>query len=124
MFSASHDLSIVTWYPPPEKGSLGHSSDRVRLASPGGPPAVAKRQGDRERNGASSPRGAENGVRVAKHGGEGRQLNDPGFVVHLASVVGLVVIPGAIISADSEGRILVRGPDKLLGMSVTVHPWV
>lgn len=43
--------------------------------------------------------------------------NDPGVVVHVAKVVGLVVVPGGVISADLAGKLLERGPDRLIGES-------
>lgn len=62
--------------------------------------------------------GLGGGVDSGRRGEAAESLNqshDPGFVMHVAGVVGLSIIPGGVISADSGGRLLVRGPDKLIG---------
>lgn len=165
MFSASQDLSIVTWYPPRDDGNCvirgrtaaisparrrgagqsdvpdtsrvdhrgqkfdpsgRHSSSSGRMPGSRGNPQSGSRE---ERLPAQSPKKRmaqpEGGVDGAEVGGgvtanDGRtQANDPGFVMHLAGVVGLAVVPVGVISADSSGRVLVRVPDKVIGASPT-----
>ena len=40
---------------------------------------------------------------------------DPGVVVHAAGVVGMIAVPGGVISADQAGKVLERGPKRLIG---------
>eukprot|EP00752_Nemacystus_decipiens_P004767 g4338.t2 len=131
MFSAASDLSIVTWYPPRESydtavpPTLAHAAQ----ASPLEAETPRARHG-RHHSGsteepspamlpppspaemiptASSPPAVGDDVR----GGVAHE-SDPGVVVHVAGVVGMAVIPGGVISADLAGRVLERGPKKLI----------
>ncbi|CAM9483745.1 unnamed protein product, partial [Ectocarpus fasciculatus] len=106
MFSAGADMSIITWYPPREPDTPGRSSaslpsrhdeeqTRLRrhnsgsteepspalLPPPSPAPAVASNVG-----------GTRTGV---------EHENDPGVVVHVAEVIGMAAVPGALVSADA-----------------------
>lgn len=137
MFSAGEDFSIVTWYPPHDTGAVlsspsqsptsnlttegdstesvaeGHLGDGTR-ASAVLPPAPLHAHHERP-EGGNDPSGDVNDGRTGETAGSLNQRHDPGFVMHVAGVIGLSIIPGGIISADSGGRLLMRGPDKLIG---------
>lgn len=120
MFSAGADMSIITWYPPREPDTPGRSSaslpsrhdeeqTRLRRHNSGSteepspallpPPSPAPAL-------ASSEGGIRTGV---------EHENDPGVVVHVAEVIGMAVVPGALVSADAAGRLLERGPSRHIG---------
>ncbi|CAM9843940.1 unnamed protein product [Ectocarpus sp. 6 AP-2014] len=117
MFSAGADMSIITWYPPRETGTSGRAS-----ASPPSPHDEEQTRLRRHNSGSTeepspallappSPAPAlasnEGGIRTGvKH------ENDPGVVVHVAEVIGIAVVPGALVSADAAGRLLERGPSR------------
>lgn len=146
MFSAGNDLSIVTWYPPRETGAPSPSA-QVSSSSPS--PPTPHEDDDQERRRrhdsgstdapspdpyppaspaaavAPAPTNDEAMSGKVEHGGNTQTAvahdSDPGVVVHLAEVVGLAVVPGALISADMAGRLLERGPRRLIG-ELSCHP--
>ena len=125
MFSAGSDLSIVTWYPPRQNAAdaaLPHSAQQATAS-----PLPAK---ERQRNHSDSTEEPSPALRsppsplsvpsqAAAADDEARagvtQESDPGVVLHLAGVVGMVVVPGGLVSADLAGKLLERGADKLIG---------
>lgn len=143
MFSAGSDLSIVTWYPPREDddggataAALPHPSQaaaRATAASPLTP--LEDPQEDRQRHHSGStdepspvhfppPSPAAAPVPAAEDGDDYDDDNvqarvthetDPGVVVHVAEVVGMAAVPGGLVSADLVGRLLERGPERLVG---------
>ncbi|CAM9491345.1 unnamed protein product [Scytosiphon promiscuus] len=144
MFSAGNDLSIVTWYPPLETGAVPASSAKTpaysptlleeenderqgrhysgsteepspeRLPPPS--PAAARLSKAHQSTHVASPGRASARETGPDQGGTVQALheNDPGVVVHVAEVVGLAVVPGGIVSADLAGKLLERGPDRLI----------
>lgn len=138
MFSAGNDLSIVTWYRPHETDASPpaaqvpaspptpheeqergwrHDSGSTEELSPAlFPPPSPAAQAPAEDE-VAAVRAAGGGVGTA-HGGGNTAVtheSDPGIVVHLAEVVGLAAVPGSLVSADMAGRLLERGPDRLIG---------
>lgn len=130
-------MSILTWYPAhennavsptptPENNKKVHDNNTITpshadgpwdVSSPSpdqlptAPPTPQAEKGDHNINGFRG-RGVRDGE---NEGQEALQRSDPGFVKHFSGVVGLSIIPGGVISADSGGRVLLRGPDKLIG---------
>lgn len=130
MFSAGKDLSIVTWYPPemasptsarPAKSPPATREEKKSLRS-------SQNAGDTQRlspNTTPPSRTWEDGEGSRVAGGAGGSSaeftheTEPGFVMHVEEVVGLAAIPGALVSADRSGRLLLRGPDRQIGESGT-----
>ena len=123
MFSAGNDLSIVTWHPPGDADAAPTPPARAP------PSPLQQQEGRRQRHDSASteepsppparppsPAQAAQEPTAAEDGsGEVAQTNDPGVVVHVAEIVGMVVMPGGVVSADLAGRLLERGPDRLIG---------
>lgn len=128
MLSAGEDLSIVTWHPPTlnsgsqPSATLVATPDKDDLQKGNASPSSPFKKGSTGESDLKSP--------SREAGGGGRYHStilhetDPGFVQHTAEVVGLAVLPGAVVSADLSGRILVRGPDRLIGKTNGSIAWV
>lgn len=120
MFSAAADMSIITWYPPREPDTSGRAS-----ASPPSPHDGEQTRLRRHSSGSteepSPARLPPPSPATALASNEGsirtgvEHENDPGVVVHVAEVVGMAVVPGALVSADAAGRLLERGPSRHIG---------
>eukprot|EP00903_Cladosiphon_okamuranus_P008160 g7859.t1 len=132
MFSAGSDLSIVTWYPPRQDAAsaallLPHTAQGA-TASPLPPPHDTEAEERRRTHSDSTaepspavlppPSPSASPAQAAAVGDEARAWVtheiDPGVVVHVAGVVGMAVVPGGLVSADVEGRLLERGPERLI----------
>lgn len=125
-------MSVVTWYPARQcHGGTQINQANISTSPPESPEDTAdgnsKDHHIQKPGGASvsspaylpGPRDGYVGVGVdGKAGGNQasvEHVNDPGFVAHVAGVVGIAVVPGALVSADLGGRLVIRGPDKFIG---------
>lgn len=132
MFSAGSDLSVVTWHPPRQDvadAALLPRTAQAVAASPLPSPHDAETE-ERRRNHSDSteepspaplppPSPSAIPAQAAAADDEARagvtHESDSGVVVHAAEVVGMAVVPGGLVSADLAGRLLERGPERLIG---------
>lgn len=125
-------MSVVTWYP----ARQCHGGTQINQANISTSPRESPEDtadGNKKYNNITKPgdapvsspatltgpRDGPVGVGVDGKAGGNRanveHVNDPGFVAHVAGVVGIAVIPGALVSADLGGRLVVRGPETFIG---------